>query len=502
MRGRILSGKRHFFYTTGISMTFTQLLAMVGSPAADIGVSADSRQIRPGDVFVAVPGVHVDGHNFIPQAVKNGAAYIVCQKAVDCRPAQMILVNHCAYALGLLSQAAQDNPSSQLTNLAVTGTNGKTTVSYLTRSVIETAGFEAGLIGTIVLSAGRSVHEAAMTTPDALTIAKAARQMVEDGAKYMVIEASSHALDQDRLAGISFTAAAFTNLTGDHLDYHKTMDDYLAAKTKLFLDLPPHAMAVLNAQSDASKKIADKCRVRILWYAIDEPADIIAHIHSMDTAGSVFSIEFNGYMEKVTTPLPGRHNISNHLAAAGLCLAAGFDLKAVTKGLSAMKNVPGRLEPVLCPAGQKAGVSVFVDYAHTDDALLNVLNTLKPLCKGRLITVFGCGGDRDKTKRPRMAAVAERLSDAIIVTSDNPRTEDPQQIIEDILVGFSDAGSRQKIQVESDRKKAIGLAISAAKRDDIILIAGKGHETYQIIGTTKTHFSDQEAAREFMETVL
>jgi UDP-N-acetylmuramoyl-L-alanyl-D-glutamate--2,6-diaminopimelate ligase len=205
-------------------------------------------------------------------------------------------------------------------------------------------------------------------------------------------------------------------------------------------------------------------------------------------------------MEKVHTPLAGRHNISNLLAAAGLCLAAGFDLGTVAKGLSALKTVPGRLEPVVCPASQEAGVSVFVDYAHTDDALLNVLNTLKPLCKGRLITVFGCGGDRDKTKRPRMAAAAEKLSDFVIVTSDNPRSEDPQAIIEDIRVGFS-ASAGQKISVQIDRKKAIGLAISTAKRDDIILIAGKGHETYQIIGTVKNHFSDQEVAREWMDII-
>jgi UDP-N-acetylmuramoyl-L-alanyl-D-glutamate--2,6-diaminopimelate ligase len=481
-------------------MTFTQLLAVVGALDADIGVCADSRLVRAGDVFVAVAGTHSDGHDFIGQAVQNGAAYIVCQKPVDCGCAQRIIVNHSAYALGLLAQAAQGNPSSSLTNLAVTGTNGKTTVSFLVRSVIETAGYEAGLIGTIILSAGKNIQEAAMTTPDALTIAKAARQMVDDGAKFMVIEASSHALDQDRLAGISFTAAAFTNLTGDHLDYHKTMEDYLAAKTKLFTDLPPHAIAVLNAQSEASEKIAEKCRVRKLWYAIDKPSDITARIHLMDATGSVFSIEFNNYMEKVRTPLAGRHNISNILAAAGLCLAAGFDLGAVAKGLCALETVPGRLEPVVSPASQEAGVSVFVDYAHTDDALLNVLNTLKPLCKGRLITVFGCGGDRDKTKRPRMAAVAEKLSDSIFVTSDNPRTEDPQRIIEDILVGFSET-ARQKIYVETERKKAIGLAISAAKRDDIILIAGKGHETYQIIGTTKTHFSDREVAREWMDVI-
>lgn len=483
-------------------MTFTQLLALVSVPGNGIRVCADSRQVMPGDVFVAVAGVHADGHNFIPQAIKNGAAYLVCQRMPEASSAQVVLVNDSAYALGLLAQASEGNPNGKLTNLAVTGTNGKTTTSYLVRSVIENAGHKSGLIGTIILAAGKSVQEAAMTTPDALTIAKATRQMVEDGFEYMVIEASSHALDQQRLAGIHFTAAAFTNLTGDHLDYHKTMDEYLAAKTKLFTTLPPHALAILNAQSEYSRKIAEKCRVRVFWYAVGEPADISAEVESMDATGSVFSIVFNNYKEKVRTPLPGKHNISNHLAAAGLCLAAGFDLATIAQGLSALKTVPGRLEPVATPATDKAGIRIFVDYAHTDDALLNVLTTLKPICKGKLITLFGCGGDRDKTKRPRMAAVAERLSDKVIVTSDNPRTEQPGAIIDDILCGFSQQARESKVIVEADRKKAIGLAISNAKRGDIILLAGKGHENYQIIGTAKTHFSDQETAAELAELIL
>lgn len=482
-------------------MTLTQLLALLTASKQRIRVCSDSRQITPGDVFVAVPGTHVDGHNFIPQAIQNGAEYIVCQKALDCKQAKVVLVTDSAHALGLLAQAAQGDPNAKLVNLAVTGTNGKTTTSFLVRSVIEQAGFKSGLIGTIITSTGRHSAESAMTTPDPITIAQAAREMVDDGAKFMIIEASSHALDQKRLAGIHFTAAAFTNLTGDHLDYHRTMDQYLAAKTKLFTDLPTHAIAILNAQSEYSQKIAEKCRVRTLWYSVQEPADIYAEIESMNTGGSEFSIVFNNYKEKVITPLPGRHNISNHLAAAGLCLAAGFDLGTIAKGLSALKNVPGRLEPVQSQAAQKAGISVFVDYAHTDDALWNVLNTLKPLCKKKLITVFGCGGDRDKTKRPRMAAVAEKLSDLVIVTSDNPRTEDPKQIIQDILAGFSSL-STNKVLVEPDRKKAIGLAISNAKREDIILIAGKGHETYQIIGTTKSHFSDQETAEELLNLIL
>jgi len=314
----------------------------------------------------------------------------------------------------------------------------------------------------------------------------------------MMIEASSHALSQYRLAGISFTAAAFTNLTGDHLDYHGTVENYLAAKALLFEQLPPHGMAVLNAQSRAAKALAAKIKRRILWYAIEEQADLTAHIHTMDAAGSEFSLQFNNYMERVRTPLCGRHNISNHLAAAGLCLAAGFSLSAIARGLSELKCVPGRLEPVESPAAERHGIRVLVDYAHTDDALKNVLKTVRPLCRGRLIVVFGCGGDRDKTKRPRMARVAEKTADVIIVTSDNPRTEDPEAIIHDIYAGFSPE-KRAAVQIEPDRRQAIFQAVRQARGDDLILLAGKGHETYQIIGTKKIAFSDVRVAQEAME---
>lgn len=471
-------------------MTFTQLLAVVQS--GKVRVCADSRQVQPGDCFVAVRGTQTDGHRFIPMARQRGALYIVAEQADDSR---CIVVENSAAALGLLAQAALGNPASQMTNLAVTGTNGKTTTSYLVRSVIETAGASCALVGTIVYSAGSTTVDAPLTTPDALTLAKTAREALDSGTRYMMIEASSHALSQHRLAGIAFTAAAFTNLTGDHLDYHKTPENYLAAKAMLFEALPPHGMAVLNAQSDASKVIAAGIKRRILWYAIDEPADVSAHIHRMDDSGSEFSLEFGGIMEKVITPLCGRHNISNHLAATGLCLAAGFSISAIAQGLSALSCVPGRLEPVLSPIAERRGVRVFIDYAHTDDALANVLTTLRPICRGRLIVVFGCGGDRDKTKRPRMAHVAETLADTVIVTSDNPRSEDPQAIIEQICEGFS-SEKRRSVQIEPDRKKAIFLAISQAQRGDVVLIAGKGHETYQIIGTRKYDFSDTLAAQE------
>ncbi|MBN2272324.1 MAG: UDP-N-acetylmuramoyl-L-alanyl-D-glutamate--2,6-diaminopimelate ligase, partial [Sedimentisphaerales bacterium] len=330
-------------------------------------------------------------------------------------------------------------------------------------------------------------------------VAQMTADMVANGAEYMVIEASSHALSQNRLAGVEFKAAAFTNLTGDHFDYHKTEEDYLAAKTRLFAGLAPNAVAVLNKQSPHAELIAEQTKARILWYAIDAEADIAAHIESMDTGGSNFSLKYAGLTAKVKSPLLGLYNVSNCLAAAGLSLAAGFDLETVARGLSSPQAVPGRLEQVVWPGD----FTVLIDYAHTDDALKNVLTTLKPLCRGRLIVVFGCGGDRDRTKRPRMARVAEEYGDFVVVTSDNPRTEHPEDIISEIVTGFANAptiddGRRTKI-VEPDRKKAIQLAIQYAGKNDIVLIAGKGHETYQIIGTKKSHFSDRETAQECLK---
>ena len=469
-------------------------MAMVGSPAFDGKITADSREVRSGDIFVAVSGTQLDGHDFIGQAIDNDAAYVVCEKPVDLPEVQVLIVDDSAAALGLLAQQSLGNPSARLTNLAVTGTNGKTTVSYLVRSVIQTAGKKCGLIGTIVYDTGTDAADAPLTTPDAVQTAQLAQKMVADGAEFMMIEASSHALSQNRLAGVDFTAAAFTNLTGDHLDYHKTTEEYLVAKTKLFTQLPSHATAILNAQSPASKEIAHETRTRILWYAIDEKADIVAHIDSMDASGTVFTLYFDTQDQQVRTTLIGKHNVSNHLAAAGLCLATGFDLKTIADGLSALRAVPGRLEAV--DGGQD--FTVLVDYAHTDDALANVLGTLKPLKKRNLTVLFGCGGDRDKTKRPRMAKVAEMLADRIIVTSDNPRTEDPDAIIADILEGFADPNA-DHITVEPDRRRALGLAINNAQTGDIILLAGKGHETYQIIGTEKIDFDDREIAAEFIE---
>ncbi len=474
-------------------MTVDGLLKLVSSGRMH-SVCIDSRLVKSGDIFVAVKGTTYDGHDFIAQAIANGAKYIVCERTGHCKGSQVIIVDDSSQAAAILAQAAGGNPASKLTSLAVTGTNGKTTVAYLVRSIIQTAGEKCGLIGTIIYDTGSGISQANLTTPDCLDIAEAQSQMVKAGAKYMVIEASSHALAQNRLAAINFKAATFTNLGGDHLDYHKTKKDYLAAKAKLFKGLSSDATAILNKQSPEAKQIAQKTNAKILWYAIDESADITAHIESMDINGTVFTLEFAGQSFIVRTPLLGRYNVSNSLAAAGLCLAASFDLQTIAAGLSSLQTIPGRLEKI----DFDGDFTVLIDYAHTDDALKNVLSTLKPLCKGRLIVVFGCGGDRDRTKRPRMAAVTEKLADFVIVTSDNPRTERPEDIIGEIVAGFENPTS-EKITFEADRKKAIELAIKTATKDDIVLIAGKGHETYQIIGTQKIDFDDKKIAQEFLE---
>jgi len=500
-------------------MVFDELLDLVSSDKA-LGICVDSRLVKDGDIFVAVQGTVYDGHGFFDQALTNGAEYIVCQSipsGCNHEDAQVIVVDDSAEAAALLSQAGRDNPASRLTCLAVTGTNGKTTVAYLVRSCIQKASEKCGLIGTVIYdTCSGSGCEASLTTPDCLAIAEMTDKMVKNEAKYMVIEASSHALSQNRLAGIDFKAAAFTNLAGDHLDYHKTKEDYLAAKTRLFQTLSPDATAVLNKQSPEAELIAKQTQARILWYAIDEPADITAHIESMDMSGTRFSIldtkcstsiEHRASSIEVNTTLLGLYNVSNCLAAAGLCLAAGFDLQTIAVGISSLQQVPGRLEKI-----DGGDFAVIVDYAHTDDALKNVLSTLKPVCKGNLRLVFGCGGDRDRTKRPRMARVAEQLADFIIVTSDNPRTEKPEDIIDEIISGFEKGPAILHAQlratgherpatkiIEPDRKKAIELAIRTAGKDDIVLIAGKGHETYQIIGKQRFDFSDKEVSLEYLK---
>ncbi|MBN2020228.1 MAG: UDP-N-acetylmuramoyl-L-alanyl-D-glutamate--2,6-diaminopimelate ligase [Sedimentisphaerales bacterium] len=479
-------------------MTYDEILKLLRSPQKP-GLCVDSRLVKPDNVFVAVKGPNLDGHDFIPQALANGAKFIVCQNpSSSVIPAQagiqFIHVPDSSFAFAQLAQAANGDPASKLTNLAVTGTNGKTTVTFLVRSCLRAAGCKCGLIGTVTYDTGLESSPADLTTPDPLTIARMQARMLEAGDKFMVIEASSHSLDQNRLTAIDFKAAAFTNLTGDHLDYHKSTENYLAAKTKLFHPLSSDSIAIINKQSPYAQRIADITKAGLLWFALDEPADLSAHIDSIDISGTIFTLSYHNETIQIKSPLLGQYNVSNHLAAAGLCLAAGLDLKTIAEGLSSLAAIPGRLENVK----PDAPFTVLVDFAHTDDALNNVLSTLKPLCKGRLVVLFGCGGDRDKTKRPRMAKVVENFADLVIVTSDNPRTENPDDIISQIVAGFKDPDS-PKIKIEPDRRKAIAFAIESARKDDVVLIAGKGHETCQIIGRQKLPFSDKLIALDSLE---
>lgn len=445
---------------------------------------------------MAIKGMQSDGHAFIDQARAQGARYIVCANPHQAGP-DTIVVDNTAQAAAHLAQAQQGNPARKLKNLAVTGTNGKTTVTYLVRSCLEAAGQGCGLIGTIGYDSGQTQCAAPLTTPDCLTIAQQQAQMVQAGARNMVMEASSHALVQERLAGIPFTAAAFTNLSGDHLDYHKTERDYLSAKSLLFEALDRDACAVLNSESPHAQEIAARTQASILWYGVDSAADLVAHIESMDAQGSRYTLTNQDQSVEVRSPLLGRYNVSNQLAAAGLCLAAGLDLPPIAQGLMHLRNVPGRVERVDWPGD----FTVLVDYAHTDDALSNVLSALRPLCQGRLIVVFGCGGDRDRTKRPRMTRVAEDLADLQILTMDNPRTEDPERILQDMLKGLRARGA-DTIHIEPDRAQAIDLAISSACAKDVLLIAGKGHEDYQILGQERIHFSDREVALECLNRTI
>ncbi len=473
-------------------MDLETLLFQVAQPDGP-RVCADSRQIAPGDVFVAICGSRVDGHDFLVQATKQGAGTLIIQQGRSFPTPldiPVIPVHDPNFVLGQLAQAQAGNPARELINLGVTGTNGKTTVATLTQACFQAAGQSCGLIGTIQCDTGRQVITSAMTTPDALALADLQRQMVAAGCTAMVTEASSHALDQQRLAGIDFRAAAFTNLTGDHLDYHGTEENYLDAKARLFESLAPDSIAILNRESPQSEILAGRTQAEIWWYGIDSHADLCAQVQCMDATGTVYQLTFGNQSTTVHSPLLGRHNLSNHLAAAGLALAGGVSLQQVAEGLS-HATVPGRLERV--DAGQD--FTVLVDYAHTDDALDHVLSTLRPLCNGQLIVVFGCGGDRDRSKRPRMARVAQQWADVIVVTSDNPRSETPEQIIADIQTGFEPG---TLVSIVPDRRMAIGLALEQAREGDIVLIAGKGHETYQLIGDQRLDFDDCQVARDFL----
>lgn len=456
------------------------------------GVCDDSRRVRPGAIFVAVQGAHTDGRRFVQQALEKGAAVVVGEGLGPSERALVVNVPDARAALATLAlrwYGLAADGTGGLKLAGVTGTNGKSTTVFMTRAILHAAELRCALLGTVYYDlCGRNVP-AVMTTPGPLELAAHLRECADAGAQVAVLEVSSHALDQKRADGLRFAAAAFTNLSGDHLDYHGTLGNYRAAKVRLFAGLEASAVAVVNRDDPNHEAMLHDCRARVVTYALDREADIRARISGSTSQGTLYRMRLEGRELVLENAVVGRYNVYNALAAAGLARALGAGLDAIAAGLTSVRNIPGRLQRVPCGSG----ADVFVDYAHTDDALRNVLSVLRPLTRRRLIAVFGCGGDRDRTKRPRMARAVAEQADAIVVTSDNPRTEDPEAIIAEILTGF-DAHTRRRVTVEADRARAIEAALAAAGEGDIVLIAGKGHENYQILGERRIHFDDVEVA--------
>lgn len=483
-------------------MLFHELLRQY-DPAIDLkgvanvrinGISEDSRLVKPDDLFLARGGTKTDGAKFIEDARKRGAAAIVCTSKVPYSPLPTVCIEDPA-APSILANTFHRRPSGSVRVLGITGTNGKTTTTYLIRHMLAKVGIKCGIIGTVEIDDGKTRREAQMTTPGSAEVAQLLAAMRDNGCQACAIETSSHALDQDRVAGVRFSAGAFTNLTGDHLDYHKDIKSYARAKARLFDMLPRDAAACINSTGDWSERMARDTRARVIRWGFADRADYRARDVVVTSAGSSFILVTPDGETEVRMPLIGRFNVENALCAAAVVIETfALSVHQVAAALSDALGAPGRLQQVR--AGQP--FPVLVDYAHTDDALENVLKALKPLTRGKLRCLFGCGGDRDRTKRPRMAAVAARLADVIYVTSDNPRTENPQSIIDEIMSGFP-ADSGKTIHVALDRRRAIEHALNDAEPNDVVLLAGKGHENYQIIGTTKHHFDDAEEAMRVMK---
>jgi UDP-N-acetylmuramoyl-L-alanyl-D-glutamate--2,6-diaminopimelate ligase len=460
------------------------------------GVAYDSRRVTPGTAFVALKGLKADGLDFVPQAIAQGTSVVVSEQA---RPAgatvPWIVVRDGRLSLALLGAAVHGHPSREMPVVGVTGTNGKTTTTYLLASIFDAAGWSAGMMGTVVYKVGREAREAARTTPEASDVQALLRAMVDAGNRSCVMEVSSHALALKRVDGMRFAAAVFTNLTRDHLDFHVDMESYFAAKRRLFTMLAPDAPGVINADDPRAAALAASCG-RPVTYGIQKPADVRPDGLELSLDGVRFVASTAAGPVTVRSSLVGRPNAYNLLAAVATASALGVPADAITDGLERQSGVPGRFEVVSEP---RDGVTVVVDYAHTDDALRNLLETARPLTTGRLITVFGCGGDRDRTKRPLMGMVAARLSDVVVITSDNPRSEDPAAIIEEIRRGIpaGEAASDRTPDVSAivDRAEAIDKAVALARPGDVVLVAGKGHEKTQQIGDRVLAFDDADVAR-------
>jgi UDP-N-acetylmuramoyl-L-alanyl-D-glutamate--2,6-diaminopimelate ligase len=464
-------------------------------PDVDVsGLCSDSRVAQAGDLFVAAQGTRDDGLRHVGQALEKGAVAVLSDRRPEL-PERVAFVgsSDVPLAKAVLADAFYRHPSGRLEMVGVTGTNGKTTTSIMLRSMLTMDGRGSGTLGTLGAWLGARHEPLDHTTPDVIETQRLLARMVDQNLAACVMEVSSHALVQRRTHGIDFDVAVFTNLTNDHLDYHGTMEAYAAAKGRLFEELSPDATAVLNASDPVSRLYRMSTEARVVHYALDEPAAVQGRLLRLDADGTRFAIHAPEFDLDVTvsTRLIGRHNVMNALAASAAALAMGLPPAAIATGLESLRAVPGRLEPVHC--GQD--FRVLVDYAHTPDALEKVLELLRPLTAGRLHVVFGCGGDRDRTKRPLMGRAVAAVADRLYLTSDNPRSEDPEAILDDVLAGIPPERARHTLR-EADRREAIRAACRAARGGDIVLIAGKGHETTQTIGGEVLPFDDRAVAME------
>jgi UDP-N-acetylmuramoyl-L-alanyl-D-glutamate--2,6-diaminopimelate ligase len=471
------------------------------------GITHDSNRVNEGFLFAALKGDTTDGHTFIGQAVDRGARALLVETidGVDLRDVSIILVEDSRSSLAQISSNFYNNPTKELKLVGITGTNGKTTTTYLLESIIHQYNKSVGVIGTVEHRYQGTKIASNMTTPESIDLMALFRDMRKAGVEYVVMEVSSHALDKKRVLGCQFDAAVFTNLSQDHLDYHKTIDNYFMTKKTLFTEVLRQSCkkpvsSVINVDDPYGRQLIEESAGNIISYSIEDPnATVFADEIKLTNQGIVSHVRTPWGKIDVESNLLGRHNLYNILAAAASALSLGVPSDSIQNGISTVSSIPGRLERV----DNKLGITILVDYAHTPDALKNVLEVVRPLTRGKLILVFGCGGDRDPVKRPIMGRIGRELSDILVVTSDNPRTESPEKIIEDIETGVFEGGfSKENYFRIIDRRSAIGKAIDIASEGDSVLIAGKGHEDYQIIGKTKNPFDDREVAKNKINEII
>ncbi|MCU0651921.1 MAG: UDP-N-acetylmuramoyl-L-alanyl-D-glutamate--2,6-diaminopimelate ligase [Candidatus Omnitrophica bacterium] len=484
-------------------MKLVELLQSLGSyqllsDLADFevkGITCNSQNVAEGYIFVAIKGTSCDGHKYIDDAIRGGAKAVIVQgselKVPSHEKACYISVDDTHEALAKLAAKFFGCPSEKIKVIGITGTNGKTTITYLIEAILKEAGLKPAVIGTINYRFQDKLIPAKNTTPGAGDLQAMLKGMLDNGASHVIMEVSSHALDQERVAGVNFYAGIFTNLTQDHLDYHHNLDNYFQAKARLFISLKPGSLAIINNDDGYAKKLINLTQAKVVTYGIKYNVDVLAKGITFDAMHTEFILEAGLKELGFSVHLIGRHNVYNILAAIAFAIHEGIDFTTIKSALEKFTFVPGRLEKV----ENKKNISVLIDYAHTEDALRNVISTLREVSRNKIIVVFGCGGERDKAKRPKMGEAVTELADYALITNDNPRSEDPQQIISDIKSGIK----KNNYCVIPDRREAIKKALALAKSQDIVLIAGKGHEDYQILKNNRIPFNDRKVAFECLK---